>query len=56
MGRRRSIKRDIKRGRVEETTLMEIPKSPFNNRKRTKGRAQQLVKESIYGQLTGKRL
>lgn len=45
----RSIRRAIKRGHITEWGE-EIPKRPFNNRKRTLGRELQLKKERIYGE------
>lgn len=46
----KSIRRSMRRGKV--TPWGELtPKRPFNNRKRTAGRNQQLLKENMYGQL-----
>lgn len=46
----KSIRRAIKRGHVTFYGI-DIPKRPFNNRKRTKGRKFQLLKEDIYDRI-----
>lgn len=46
----KSIGRAIRRGHVTSWGE-EIPKRPFNNRKRTPGRELQVAKERIYGEL-----
>lgn len=43
----KSIFRAIRRGHITEEGFV-IPKRPFNNRKRTKGRDMQIIKERIY--------
>lgn len=46
----KSIRRAIRRGKVSSMGFV-APKRPFNNRKRTAGREQQLLKERLYGQV-----
>lgn len=46
----KSVRRAQSRGHVTPWGTI-APKRPFNNRKRTAGRNQQLLKENIYGQL-----
>lgn len=46
----KSVRRAMKRGLVTPQGIV-APKRPFNNRKRTSGREQQLLKERIYGQV-----
>ncbi len=43
----RSVRRAISRGHVTSWGE-EVPKRPFNNRKRTPGRKLQITKEKIY--------
>ena len=49
----KSIRRAIRKGQVTHWGE-EVPKRPFNNRKRTDGKELQITKERIYGQLTGR--
>nr|DAG93494.1 MAG TPA: hypothetical protein [Crassvirales sp.] len=49
----KSIRRAIRKGHVTHWGE-EVPKRPFNNRKRTAGRKMQTIKEKIYGQLTSR--
>ena len=53
VGKYKSIRRAIRKGQVTHWGE-EVPKRPFNNRKRTDGREMQITKERIYGQLTGR--
>ena len=53
VGKYKSIRRAIRKGQVTRWGE-EVPKRPFNNRKRTDGREMQITKERIYGQLTGR--
>ena len=53
VGKYKSIRRAIRKGQVTHWGE-EVPKRPFNNRKRTDGRELQITKERIYGQLTGR--
>lgn len=46
----KSVRRAQRRGHVTPWGTI-APKRPFNNRKRTDGRAEQLLKERIYGQV-----
>lgn len=46
----RSIKRAIRRGRVDLYTGIPFPKRPFNNRKVTTGRKVNELKKQIYEQ------
>lgn len=46
----RSVRRAQKRGKVTPWGVL-APKRPFNNRKRTAGREQQLLQEKLYGQV-----
>lgn len=46
----KSIRRAQKRGKVTPWGVL-APKRPFNNRKRTAGREQQLLQEKLYGQV-----
>lgn len=50
VGKYKSIRRAIRRGHVTSWGE-EVPKRPFNNRKRTSGRELQITKEKIYGEL-----
>lgn len=50
VGKYRSIRRAIRKGHVTSWGE-EVPKRPFNNRKRTSGRELQISKENIYGEL-----
>lgn len=50
VGKYKSIRRAIRRGHVVSWGE-EVPKRPFNNRKRTCGRELQITKEKIYGEL-----
>lgn len=50
VGKYRSIGRAIRKGHVTSWGE-EVPKRPFNNRKRTSGRELQISKEKIYGEL-----
>lgn len=50
VGKYKSIRRAIRRGHVTSWGG-EVPKRPFNNRKRTSGRKLQISKEKIYGEL-----
>lgn len=49
----KSIRRAMKRGHVTPWGVV-APKRPFNNRSRTAGREQQLLKERLYGQVRAK--
>ena len=53
VSKHKSIRRAIRKGQVTRWGE-EVPKRPFNNRKRTDGREMQITKERIYGQLTGR--
>ena len=53
VGKYKSIRRAIRKGQVTHWGE-EVPKRPFNNRKRTDGKELQITKERIYGQLTGR--
>ena len=53
VGKYKSIRRAIREGHVTSWGE-EVPKRPFNNRKRTDGKELQITKERIYGQLTGR--
>ena len=53
VSKHKSISRAIRKGQVTHWGE-EVPKRPFNNRKRTDGREMQITKERIYGQLTGR--
>lgn len=46
----KSIRRAIRRGRIDLYTGMILPKRFFNNRKSTNGRAVNNLKKSLYGQ------
>lgn len=46
----KSIRRAIRKGHITSWGE-EVPKRPFNNRKRTSGRELQITKENIYGEL-----
>lgn len=50
VSRFRSVRRAIKRGRVDLYTGIMYPNRPFNNRKPTNGRKLNELKKSIYGQ------
>lgn len=50
VGKYKSIRRAIRKGHVTSWGE-EVPKRPFNNRKRTSGRKLQISKEKIYGEL-----
>ena len=50
VGKYKSIRRAIKKWYVTSWGE-EVPKRPFNNRKRTFGRELQITKEKIYGEL-----
>lgn len=50
VGKYKSIRRAIRKGHVTSWGE-EVPKRPFNNRKRTLGRKLQITKEKIYGGL-----
>lgn len=50
VGKYKSIRRAIRKGHVTSWGE-EVPKRPFNNRKRTLGRELQITKERIYGEL-----
>lgn len=50
VGKYKSIIRAIRKGHVTSWGE-EVPKRPFNNRKRTSGRELQISKEKIYGEL-----
>lgn len=50
VGKYKSSRRAIKKGHVISWGE-EVPKRPFNNRKRTRGRELQITKENIYGEL-----
>lgn len=50
VGKYKSIRRAIRKGHVTSWGE-EVPKRPFNNRKRTLGRELQITKEKIYGEL-----
>lgn len=53
VSKHKSIRRAIRKGQVTHWGE-EVPKRPFNNRKRTDGKELQITKERIYGQLTGR--
>lgn len=46
----RSVRRAMKRGHITPWGVI-ASKRPFNNRSRTAGREQQLLKERLYGQV-----
>lgn len=48
----KSIRRAIRRGKVDLFTGVVYPRRPFNNRKPTKGRKFNESKKNIYGELT----
>ena len=50
VSKHKSIRRAIRKGQVTHWGE-EVPKRPFNNRKRTSGRELQITKEKIYGEL-----
>ena len=50
VSKHKSIRRAIRKGHVTSWGE-EVPKRPFNNRKRTSGRELQITKEKIYGEL-----
>lgn len=50
VGKVRSVRRAIKRGRVDLYSGVMFPKRPFNNGKATKGREINELKKRIYGQ------
>lgn len=50
VGKYKSIRRAIRKGHVTSWGE-EVPKRPFNNRKRTSGRKLQISKEKVYGEL-----
>lgn len=50
VGKYKSIRRAIRKDHVTPWGE-EVPKRPFNNRKRTSGRELQISKEKIYGEL-----
>lgn len=50
VGKYKSIGRAIRKGHVTSWGE-EVPKRPFNNRKRTPGRKLQITKGKIYGEL-----
>lgn len=49
----KSIRRAMRRGHVTMWGII-VPKRPFNNRKRTPGREQQLKQERLYGEYINK--
>lgn len=46
----RSIKRAIRRGKIDLYTGLPFPRRPFSNRKPTSGRSFNELKKQIYGQ------
>lgn len=50
VSRFRSVRRAIRRGRVDLYTGLPFPRRPFSNRKPTKGRRFNELKKQIYGQ------
>lgn len=46
----RSVRRAIRRGRIDLYTGLPLPRRPFSNRKPTKGRRSNELKKQIYGQ------
>lgn len=50
----RSIKRAIRRGKIDLYTGLPFPKRPFSNRKPTIGRKLNELKKRIYGQYTNR--
>lgn len=46
----KSVNRAYRRGHLTSFGVL-IPKRPFNNRKRTKGREMQVTKERIYNEI-----
>lgn len=53
MGRRQSVSRQIKRGSYCEALQCNMPKRAFNNRKRTSGRAIQVIQQKAHGRIKG---
>ena len=51
VSKHKSIRRAIRKQQVTKWGA-EIPKRPFNNSKRTRGRKEQLLKERLYGQIS----
>lgn len=51
VGMFKSVKRAVRRGNVDTYSGVPYPTRPFNNRKPTRGRANNEIKKSIYGQL-----
>lgn len=52
----KSVRRAIKRGKVDIVTGVIYPKRPFNNRKPTLGRRFNESRKEIYGRLTNKEI
>lgn len=50
----KSVRRAIRRGKVDLFTGVVHPRRPFNNRKPTKGRRFNESRKEIYGRITGK--
>lgn len=50
----KSVRRAIKRGKVDLFTGIVYPRRPFNNRKPTKGRGFNESRKDIYGRITRK--
>lgn len=50
----KSVRRAIRRGKVDLFTGIVYPRRPFNNRKPTNGRRFNESRKDIYGQLTSK--
>lgn len=50
----KSIKRAIRRGRIDLYTGLPFPKRPFSNRKPTNGRKLNELKKQIYGQYSNR--
>lgn len=50
----KSVRRAIRRGKVDLFTGVVYPRRPFNNRKPTKGRRFNESRKEIYGRITGK--
>lgn len=52
----KSVRRAIRRGKVDLLTGIVYPKRPFNNRKPTRGRRFNESRKEIYGRITGKEI
>jgi hypothetical protein len=53
VGKFKSVRRAIRKSYVSQWGDI-VPRRPFNNSKRTRGRKQELVKERLYGQIRHK--